>query len=611
MKADIAGLQDAYKIGMEAYKESRAEAREVINLYNNRHYTREQISVLEERGQPVETFNIVKLMTHALLGFFNSVANDIQVNPLHQSSTGSSAVLNDTVSYVLDRNKWTKMNLRLKMDMMWVGYSVVYEKVTDTGMTDAYGRMFRNIGLEHCHALQFILDPMSNADDYSDARFLHRALWLTEDACKRLWPNKVKYLIDDFNHVDDDEAEFSRVNPNDHDGDHKMYDHYQIIHSVMRDGDDYFECIWSGETMLEKKKVSFRKIKFPYRVTKTNSSDTVEHYGIFREVAESQKAVNQALLQIQLLANTSKALVETTAVDDVDKFKEAFTRVNAVIAVTDLQGIRIEDMSRDILSQYVIVDKGFERIKAILGVNDSFLGQAFASDSGRKVQIQKQSSFAQLTWFVSRIELMNELIGWDLVYLIQQYYTANQILAIADPLNGHHWAEINRPATNAQGQPVFAEVLNPESGEPEIDEFGAIIMAPINTVESGLSYSDVDVKVESVNFNNAEEQNQLLFETFLQGPVGQSLLQINPGGYMQIAAMQTREYGSKHSPAIAKILMDTAMMISNGQIDPTLAMVGGDMQAIMGGAMGGSTGNPQNGPSSQRLQVPTKFNGGS
>ena len=205
---------------------------------------------------------------------------------------------------------------------------------------------------------------------------------------------------------------------------------------------------------------------------------------------------------------------------------------------------------------------------------------------------------------------MNELIGWDLVYLIQQYYTANQILSIADPLNGQHWIEINRPAMKPDGTPYYAEVLNPETGEPETDEYGALLMAPINSIDSGLSYADIDVKVDSVNYNNAQEQNQLMFETFLQGPVGQSVLQMNPAGYMQIAAMQTREYGSKYSAEVSQILMQTAQMVSQGQIDPTLAMTGGDMQSIMGGAMGGATGNTENGPSSQRLQIPTKFNNG-
>ena len=86
-------------------------------------------------------------------------------------------------------------------------------------------------------------------------------------------------------------------------------------------------------------------------------------------------------------------------------------------------------------------------------------------------------------------------------------------------------------------QPVFDEVLNPETGEPEKDEYGAIILAPINEFESDLAFADVDIKVESVNYNNAEERNQLLFETFLQGPVGQYVGQMDPVSYLQVAKL--------------------------------------------------------------------------
>jgi len=73
-----------------------------------------------------------------------------------------------------------------------------------------------------------------------------------------------------------------------------------------------------------------------------------------------------------------------------------------------------------------------------------------------------------------------------------------------------------------------------------------------------------------------------------------------------------QESGTKHSPAIAKVLNDTAMMISQGEIDPMFAMSGGDTQAIMGGAMGGQGGgsNAVQGKKSQQLQVPTRFNTG-
>ena len=41
---------------------------------------------------------------------------------------------------------------------------------------------------------------------------------------------------------------------------------------------------------------------------------------------------------------------------------------------------------------------------------------------------------------------------------------------------------------------------------------------------------------------------------------------------------------------IARLLMETALGIEQGKIDPRLAQVGGDLQAIMGAAMGGNNG---------------------
>ena len=115
------------------------------------------------------------------------------------------------------------------------------------------------------------------------------------------------------------------------------------------------------------------------------------------------------------------------------------------------------------------------------------------------------------------------------------------------------------------------------------------------------SFIPRDIKVEAVPYNNAAEQNQLMFETFLNGPLGQAVLQTNPAGYYKIAAMQTSEIGTKSSQAISEVLAQTGQQVAGGQMDPSLAQAGGDTQAIMGGALGGSNGG---GPKSQTLQIP-------
>ena len=268
-------------------------------------------------------------------------------------------------------------------------------------------------------------------------------------------------------------------------------------------------------------------------------------------------------------------------------------------------------MSRDIQQQYLIIDQALDRIKRILGINDSFMGQAYASDSGRKVQIQQLSSVSQLTMIVDRVRAMFRYVGQDIVGLVQQYYKAHQIMKISDPLNSFHYIEINKPIEMPVGmtpdgqpitQPVAEPAINPETGEPERDENGNIIMIPMNDPDTDIEFTDVDIVVRATRTDHADEKNQLLFETFTNGPMGQMMMQANPAGAFKTLAMQVSEFGTKHSIEIARILMQTAMQIEQGQIDPRTIVAGQDVQKILGASLGGSTGNAQNMPQARTGQ---------
>jgi len=620
MKPIIADLKDSYKISSDVFRNSQVEAKEVIDMYHNRQYTAEEISVLQGRGQPVETYNVVKMLTHAMLGYLDTVANDIQVFPSHPSSNVSALVLNDSVDHTLYHNDFDDVEMELKQDLMHSGLSVCYENVVPTGATDEFGRKVYEIELTRVPPWQIRIDPMSRLEDYSDARYIHRTLWIDEDEFKLRWPNRIQELNaneDNFLEGEQD-ADFEREFGKKFVGKYRYWHNYLIVHSIVKDTSTgkYWSVIWSDEVILEKKEITYLNVKFPYRVTKAFKSDVAEYYGMFREVIEPQKAINQAVIQIQMLVNTNKAFVEKNAVDDIEEFRETFNRVNQVVEVADLAGIKIEDMSRDVQAQYLILDNALTRIKSVMGINDSFLGQAFASDSGRKVQMQKQSASSQLTPIVKSVTAMLRNIGKDIVALQQQYFTATQLIRVADPINGDRYTQLNKPLMQPTGMtdnfgqpiqvPIFAEEIDPETGEAMEDSNGNIIVTPLNDPDTDIKFSQADIRVQAVPYNNAEERNQLLFETFLQGPVGQYVGQMDPASYLQVASLQISEYGSKHSAQISEILQQLAMKISGGQVDPTLAMTGGDTQAVMGGALGGATNNPK----SQSLQIPTKFNEG-
>jgi len=93
----LAACRDAYKISTEQYQSSINEGKEIINLFHNRQYTDEQLTRLEENGQPAETYNIVKMFTNAIIGYMETVVNDITIQPRHMGSASTSLLINDTV----------------------------------------------------------------------------------------------------------------------------------------------------------------------------------------------------------------------------------------------------------------------------------------------------------------------------------------------------------------------------------------------------------------------------------------------------------------------------------------------------------------------------------
>ena len=609
----IAYLKDTFKIGYTAFDASRLEAKRVWELYHNRQYTAAQLAVLSNRGQPAETFNIIKLFSRMLLGYYSTVVNTVQANPVGMEDVPTAALLNDIIAYILRSNNFSVEGEKVKLSAMIAGLACVYVDVGPTGETDEFGRPHNTITLEHVPESEIVLDPMSRRDDYTDARYIHRFKWVSEAALTELFGEaKVAELTQYYNFTQEKGAEFTTNGRQQEVGLYKVHNNYLVVHSVVKDAKGKtWSIFWNDETVLQKTELTHKEVKFPYRVLKTHTSEQAEYYGIFREVIETQNAINQALIKLQLLVNTQKAFVQDGAVKNLANFTNAFNRVNAVIPVVDLKGIQIENLSRDAIEQYQIIDKAFDRVQRILSINDSFLGMAFASDSGRKVKLQQNASVVALRYLTGRIEAFYRFLGWDIANLVKQYYTSHQALRIADDATGARWIELNKPMqvwtgqVNPQtGQPImqnqFEEHLDPATGEPMVDKDGNYVIAPIPEKGTEIAYSKVDLEIHSNNYNDEDEKNQLLLEQVMAGAVGQLLAQVNPSGFFKAASLSMKSMKTKNSPEIANILDSTAQMLGgNSQAQQQASGMAQQMPgqlAQQGSAPGGAASTTLNLP---------------
>lgn len=578
MKIDIETLRDTFKISFDAVRESHEEALEILDLYHNRQYTDKQLSTLETRGQPKETFNVIKMFGRMLLGYYSTIVNEVVVTPKRESQVITASILNDLTGEVFHSNQFNAEGDKIKLDAILTGLMASYVDVVKTGEADEFGRPKYNIEINHVPSLEILYDPLSRLDSFEDARWVHRYRWMSEEAVVKLFGKaKTDKLISYYNDSDIDSAEFEYSYNIEFQGKFKRFDNFLIVHTVIEDDKGKRWAIyWSGEEILEKKEITYKDVGSPYRLHRLHTSNKTEHYGIFREIKETQHAINQALIKIQLMVNTQKAFVEDGAIENLTDFTNAFNRVNAIIPVKDLSGIKIETLSAEVADQYTIIDRALNRVQRVLSINDSFLGMAYASDSGTKVKLQQNASAVALRYVTSRVEQFYMLLGKDVVSLIKQYYTAHDVKRIADNYAGEKWLEINKPIMMPTGfvdpqtgqeqvEPALEEVTDPATGKPLKDEFGNIVMAPIPTMETEIAFTDADIAVESVAYDEEDEKSRLVLEQFINGPVGQMLSQVNPAGYFKTVQLAMKSVRVKYSPEIAQILDETAQMLGQPQ----------------------------------------------
>jgi len=552
----------------------------VMDLYHNRQYNDDQIATLENRGQPKETFNIVKMFGRMLLGYYSTVVNEVIVTPRKEDQIVNASILNDLVGYVFDTNNFRAEGDKIKLDAILTGLMCSYVSAEKTGEKDKFGRPKYKIVINHIPSLEVVYDPMSKLDDFSDARFVHRFKWISKEAViEAFGESKLDEINAYQNHLNVDEAEFTYSYNGEFQGYYQRFDNYLVVQTIITDDNKKtWSKFWCGDTILDEKEITYKEVKSPYRLHRLHTSNKVEHYGIFREVVETQHAINQALIKIQLMVNTQKAFVEEGAGDNTADFTNQFNRVNAIIPVKDLQGIRVENLSREVADQYTIVDRALNRVQRILSINDSFLGMAYASDSGAKVKLQQNASVVALRYVTAKVEQFYRLLGIDISNLIKQYYTANDVIRIADNYAGEKWIEINKPITRPTGMknqdgtpemvPVLEEVMDPETGKPAKDANGNIIMAPIPTLETEIAFTDADISIESIAYDDEQEKSTVILEQFINGPLGQMLSQVNPAGYFKAGKLAVKNTKSKYSLELSQILDDTAAMLQQPQGQP-------------------------------------------
>lgn len=554
----------------KVYRSSIDEGVHALDLFHGRkHLDAEQVSILENRGQPKQIHNIIREFAMKLAGYLSATRKEIDVKPTSQDY---SAVANVTTDVIRTINQWNdieSMHFHGVLRLLLTGISVVEFSVKKNGKRDKYGRPYYDIVTDLVPHTECFLDPWSRNTMYKDAGMFTRRKWVSYyDAVRLFGADKVNQMVPY-------ESIFSFQQgydiPQDAKTDEVIKESvmYEVIHTSLREDTKTVSYHWNHSAgILKKEDMTYKNIKFPYMVQRLFPVDNMqEYYGVFRDLFGTQDAINHSIIAMQHMLNTSKVIIEDDAVKDLKKFVNSYNAVNGVAVVNPgalKDGkVKIQTFTTDLLNYQNKVQQDIDRAQRSIPINDAFQGLAPASDSGLKVQVQQQSVITGQTYAVIGSDSLLKQIATGTLELVKQYWTAEQVIRVTEGPDRDRWVKVNSPVVDPlTGDMIFQVVRDPETDKPMKDEDGKFLMAPMVSADNTIGAGEYELLIKTRPSGIGLQENEDMIRMAIQG-TGQIIGQMNPADVLSMYALLIRGKDAKNSEDIAKIIEDNATILRN------------------------------------------------
>ena len=582
-------IRDYLRIDYEALQRSYEEAYEIKEYYHNRQFTAKQLQEFKALGITPENYNIIKLYERILRGYFSSIISNIVAKAGNNSSPVLAKAMDDTLKSVLEANDFEILNDDLKLPLILYGFLAVYYSVSDSGKKNSFNEPINDIKIKKLITHSVIPDHMATERDFSDARRISHWKWISSEEFKELFgARKLAEFKKTISTVKTDLSSAymnSEVFGEDFRGAFYDDEKYLVVNTVVKTSSGFTSYHWCGDYDIKKEKLDFN----PYRCFKLYD-DTVgnEFYGLFRELLPVQDAINEHIMNIKRFDNDERLFVDVNKLENGANKKAEFTRMyNAVGEVIFMDNLvnafHSDKFSKEIAEELAKLEAALKRAMDLLGITPSFLGNANASDSGRKVKYQYNASTNSFNYIDVVFKNIFKTLGQDIVYLIKKYKTAHELIRLTNKFGQDNWTEINAPFVMPINTPdgLMYRMITREETDKEgrvlRDEKGAIRLRQVKEPEQDLAKTDVVIYVNAVNQLETDEMERVITETMLQGAPGQFVANASPGAYAHMLSISMNSLNSKHSTEFAQIFDTLAEQLGYAPtVDPRMIEAAGN-----------------------------------
>lgn len=468
---DSAGQGNIARIAYNEYVDAKSpeitEAVKVRRYYHGDQWTSDEVRALNDRKQPVVTYNYISQRINSIAGLVDRLRQDPKAYPRTQAGEQGAELASLAINYQFDQQRWREKHLRVVMASCidGIGGVKMHLEKGDKGDTE--------IGFEAVDPEAFYYDPNSIRSDFSDASYMGDFEMMgVEDAVRRYpsdedeirrgartdWPSEFMSKVDRAQAT----SSTSRLRV-------LLFNHWEIKDGAWQ----AMTCTYDGHVLSEgpsdfkdEKGVSICKFLM--------FAPFVDHqgdrYSFIRNMLPIQDEINQRRSRALYWINRRQIIAEVGAFDNIDEAREQAQRPDGVILrnkdfIAEFDRGEVEARG----NMELMVEAKAEMEK--FGPNDELGGDGGNDQSGRAIQLRQQAGIAKLGPY------MIAFSDWKL-----RLYRAVWC-AIKDHWQGERWLRVTDDEQSMQMVPV---------NSPERDEYGI----PTGRTINDISALDVDIVLD-------------------------------------------------------------------------------------------------------------------
>ena len=455
-------------------------------------WTREEIKILRERGQPVITINKIKDKLELLCGMERKARTDPKAFARTPAEEDRADAATQCLRYIVDDNSFSIIRSAVFDNMLTEGAGGA-----DLGLEDD-GQGSCNITITHIPWDRIWYDPHSRSYDFSDARYRGMVIWTDRDTLEEMYPGEdVQDVIEstfssvDYQYNDRPETAFWTDNNR---------TRIRLVQCDWSERGTWWRATFTKSGLLaapQRSKFKDRKGKSCSGLLLQSSYINRENqrYGMVRGLISLQDEINKRRSKALHLVNVHQVVAEKGAVEDVDKARREVAKPDGYVETMPGLKFEIQQTSDLATGQFQLLQHATAEMQ-LSGPNAAMSGTDPRELSGRAVLAMQAGGAAQNEPLADALRFWSRRVYETAWQAAREYWTGGKWVRVTDDLGETRWVGINRPVRlmdkladmDPQHRAAVMQQMQLVPGDPRLQQ--------VVGIEHDISDLDVDITIE-------------------------------------------------------------------------------------------------------------------